>query len=75
MITHELRIHVVPVGKTERIHTCDESCECHPTWLDGFGPMVHNAFDGRESMERQGFIDKERPWILIQEDHKEFTSD
>ena len=44
-------IHVLPVNDIKE-HVEDTTCECEPTIDFKNGIIVHNAFDGREHLER-----------------------
>jgi hypothetical protein len=60
------RIHIIPVGANEPVHTAHETCRCQPL-LDEDGLMIHHAEDLREARERH---DRNRPdekWVLVEE--------
>lgn len=66
------RIHVIPIGGIEPIHTAGESCWCAPL-VQAFGVkgngeiLVHNAKDCREKYERQGIINQDKPRVLVRQ--------
>jgi len=61
------RVHVIPVGHPEPLHSAKLTCWCNP--LEKTEEIIiHHAKDGREKWERQGIVDPERPWHLIYED-------
>lgn len=63
------RIHVIPVGRPEPLHSADLGCWCCP--LEKTTDLaIHNAKDGREKWERQGILDRDKQWILAYEDIK-----
>ncbi len=61
------RIHLIPVGGDEPLHTCSvEHCFCHPL-LDDEGVVTHNALDLREARERHGRNRPGENWVLVKE--------
>ena len=62
------RIHVIPMGQSEPIHSVSMNCKCHPLPQENGRLAIHNAYDGREAQERQGIQDIKRPWCLVYEE-------
>lgn len=60
-------VHVIPLNDISE-HVRSICCGCGP-WFDQGGALVHNAFDGREVIERAGIHDPGRRWLV--EIHKE----
>lgn len=60
-------LHVIPIGDTgpqDGIHNASRDCWCHPYRSENL--MIHHAYDGRESKERQ----RQRTgqgWVIIGE--------
>lgn len=61
------RLHVIPVGHPEPLHAAESDCWCHPLLKDEGKIAIHHAKDCREKWERQGIIDKDKPWIIAYE--------
>lgn len=62
------RLHIIPVGDSQegklKLHVAAMDCWCNPL-VDG-DMATHNAFDCRESRERQG-IDTGKIWTHVLE--------
>lgn len=63
------RIHIIPVGGIEPLHTATKDCFCFPVISnEGMGQLaVHNAKDLRERDERNGKADPSKVWVQILE--------
>lgn len=62
------RLHILPLGHPEPLHHASLECWCLPLAKERGEIAIHNAKDGREKWERQGIIDRDRPWCLVYED-------
>jgi hypothetical protein len=60
------RIHIIPVGDPEPLHTATQDCLCHPL-VESDGLVIHNAWDLREKWERQGYVHPRKAWVQIAE--------
>jgi hypothetical protein len=60
------RIHVIPFGGEEPMHTCHASCFCKPIENQD-KVMVHHAKDLREARERHGRNSPDEQWLLVEE--------
>lgn len=66
-------LHTIPIGGEEPVHWAaaagELQCWCHPlmTYDEDMQAwqVTHNAQDCREAMERQGYRDSSRPWVII----------
>ena len=60
------RIHIIPVGGDEPVHTAHETCKCQPL-LDEEGLMIHHAEDLREARERHDRNRHDEKCVLVEE--------
>lgn len=61
------RVHVIPLGHPEPLHTAQLTCWCSPL-QKADDVIIHHTKDGHEKWERQGIIDQDKPWCLVYED-------
>lgn len=59
-------LHCIPVGAGEPVHEAGPQCWCKPTELPD-GVTAHNAQDGRERFERQGYTHPDKKWVIVGE--------
>lgn len=68
MVAHVRKIvHCIPVGGDEPLHSACRQCHCQPLFKEDELIVVHNAWDLREKLERQGVPTPGRSWVNILE--------